>query len=343
MSDLRQRTSSQAAKIAEGATALASDVRKEKERSQAFIKAALEGKLGQGTADMLAPVCAVFVALSKVFAPFIVQGWGMASAFYAQLPTDVVMCIFGLGLCLFGGVFQASIAAVEAFKLCGWNKTKGYLLDIHKQVRKVIDANEDKQKLASMPADKLLAYELDLVLTHVEPEVVRNAYAGLFGAVMGVIATLQSEFAKTVALGTAIANAFKQTGAKHITPVLAHTLDKKHHQWIPVIVDTIAKSLACTIAWFLQRIISAVHSAVRGASLVVHHGIKVLKSRGMLQDFDEDQSNLDECAAAAIALMGFWFQFKGGFQLSFPLNIILLPLTFVEWLITFIVGTSVHA
>ena len=72
----------------------------------------------------------------------------------------------------------------------------------------------------------------------------------------------------------------------------------------------------------------------------MHYGIKVAKSRGLLLDFDEDKSNLDECAAGVIAVMGFWFQFKGGFALSFPLNVILLPLSLVEWLLTYIVGTA---
>ena len=230
MAELRQRTSSVVATATDGAKALSSSVSKEKAKHQAAIAAALEGKLGKGTADAVAPIVAMGLALFKVFAPFIVQGWNFAKATYETLPTDVVMCIFGLALCLFGGVFQASIAAVEAFKLCGWNKTKGYIRDIYEQVQKVVahqGTGAKGKEMSTMAADKLLAYEFDLVLTHVDPAVVKAAWTGLFGAVMGVIATLQSQFAKTVALGTAIANAFSQTGEKHIVPVLAHMMEEK--------------------------------------------------------------------------------------------------------------------
>ena len=47
--------------------------------------------------------------------------------------------------------------------------------------------------------------------------------------------------------------------------------------------------------------------------------------------FDPDDSNLDEIVGYVLAAAGFVFQLQAGFALVFPLNLVLLPLTTVEW------------
>ena len=41
----------------------------------------------------------------------------------------------------------------------------------------------------------------------------------------------------------------------------------------------------------------------------------------------------DEILGASLAAVGFWYQLTAGFSLPFPVNIILAPLSFVEWAI----------
>ena len=49
------------------------------------------------------------------------------------------------------------------------------------------------------------------------------------------------------------------------------------------------------------------------------------------QPFDPDESYLDEIVAYTLAAVGFSFQIFNGFSLPFPLNLIFLPLTLIEW------------
>ncbi len=47
--------------------------------------------------------------------------------------------------------------------------------------------------------------------------------------------------------------------------------------------------------------------------------------------FDPNESYLDEAIGYTLAAFGFAFQFFNGFALPFPLNLIFLPLTIIEW------------
>ena len=48
-------------------------------------------------------------------------------------------------------------------------------------------------------------------------------------------------------------------------------------------------------------------------------------------EFDPENTYLDEVIGFGAAAFGFSFQFFAGFTLPFPMNIIFLPLTFIEW------------
>ncbi len=50
-----------------------------------------------------------------------------------------------------------------------------------------------------------------------------------------------------------------------------------------------------------------------------------------------DETYVDEVIQWSIALIGFYFQFSSGFSLSFPLNVLLLPFTILEYMITWAV------
>ena len=198
---------------AEAVSNVAKEVSKEQKLYEGLVKNALSSKIGKQWAERLAPVISGAMAFFKVIAPLLVQGFTLAKMWYEALPMEYVQAVFGLTLCFFGGVFQASIAAVEAFKLCGWDKTRGHMIEIYGQVKKVIDANDDKKTLSKMSADQLLMYETRLILGNVDPDKMRSAASGLVQAWIGVIASLQSEFAKTVALGTAMATTLQKSTA----------------------------------------------------------------------------------------------------------------------------------
>ena len=61
--------------------------------------------------------------------PYYVKAAEQGYKLYTTLPLEVVEALIGLGLCFFGGTYVASIAAAEAFMLCGWDTTKRALDD----------------------------------------------------------------------------------------------------------------------------------------------------------------------------------------------------------------------
>ena len=336
MAEVRKRQNSGLSEAADAVGQVATQVKQEQKLIAGLVANALSDKIGSEWAARLAPFVAAAMALLKVFAPLMVNGFVLAKKWYSTLPLEYVQAAFGLALCFFGGVFQASIAAAEAFKLCGWDKTRHHVLAIYEQVDRVMKHQMDKKEVAQMiknNPDQLVLKQTKLVLQHVEPAVIQGAIAGLFQAWAGVIASLQSQFAKAVALGNAIAEILQNSSATYIVPLVAGGLGEEHRHWIPYVTNWICRSIAVSIAWFLQRIISAVHAALRGGSIFVTNAIKIAKAHGHLTNFDEDNSYMDEAAAAAVALVGFLFQLKGGFALAFPLNILLFPLTLIEWML----------
>jgi hypothetical protein len=50
-----------------------------------------------------------------------------------------------------------------------------------------------------------------------------------------------------------------------------------------------------------------------------------------------DDTIIDEVCGWVLCAMGIYFQVSSGFTLSFPLNLLLFPLSIIEWLITFAV------
>jgi len=58
-------------------------------------------------------------------APVFVKMYATAFHYFRMLPQDLMMVVFGLALCFFGGVYPAAIAAVEVgavtdVVLCVW-------------------------------------------------------------------------------------------------------------------------------------------------------------------------------------------------------------------------------
>lgn len=85
-------------------------------------------------------------------------------------------------------------------------------------------------------------------------------------------------------------------------------------------------------------IISAFYSGLRGGRIFADSLIELLTEKGLMDKvpgisipFDPNESVLDEVIGYTLAALGFGFQFFNGFALPFPLNLIFLPLTIIEW------------
>ena len=88
--------------------------------------------------------------------------------------------------------------------------------------------------------------------------------------------------------------------------------------------------------------VSAFYSALRGGKMFAEALFAFLNDRGWLarlpcvaKPFDLNDSYLDEVVGYLLAGCGFVFQLKMGFELMFPLNLVFLPLTIIEWFLRF--------
>jgi hypothetical protein len=52
-----------------------------------------------------------------------------------NLPMDIVIALWGLTLCFFGGTFPLTLAAYEAFKISGWDTSRAAISDLWEQGR----------------------------------------------------------------------------------------------------------------------------------------------------------------------------------------------------------------
>ena len=104
----------------------------------------------------------------------------------------------------------------------------------------------------------------------------------------------------------------------------------------------ITKSIAISIAWYIQSIQSAFTSALIGGLMIARsfcnfcyfHKIEL---GGLIKENHED-TVLDETLSYVFAALGFYFQFMIGFKVPAPFNMILFPFgwveTWIRWSIT---------
>ena len=91
-------------------------------------------------------------------------------------------------------------------------------------------------------------------------------------------------------------------------------------------------------------VVSAFYSGLRGGRIFASALFSLLDERGhlerLLPHFDHDRSHADEAVCYALAAAGFAWQLTSGFRLPFPLDVIFLPLTIVEWFLRWQVSTG---
>lgn len=273
---------------------------------------------------------------------------------YAALPKNVLLACFGAALCFFGGTYVASIAAIEAFRQLGWQKLYSNIEIIYVQVQKVGAANakddvEDKDgdgiaDVEQIGANQLAQRKLMLAMRQItEPSKLQESVGALWTAYIGVLATLRLEFARTTAFALGIVEIVKYPAVRWLSPLLIAVLGKEMSadgakKWAVTIVESSLTLIAVIFAWYLQMIISAFYSGLRGGRMFADGICALLIENGLMekvpfiqQPFKPEDSYLDEVILYTMAALGFSFQFFSGFQLPFPLNIIFLPLSLIEW------------
>lgn len=320
------------------APAAGSAIAEEKARYTKMIEEA-SGKAPPKLAPYIkqaAPFMAMALVYFEVALPHIIKAITIVQEQLAKLPEDILYCIMGVCICFFGGVFPATIAAFEAWRLCGGVEAIEHCKKLLAECQKVVEASKEDD-LVDADGDgvadvnqtsgkALLARKVSVALKTVDPEHISQAITGIYTGWIGVLAVLKIQFAKAVTLGEVIGQRMYDI-AKKGEPAIEAVFPADYHKWIPSIVRWTCKAIAISIVWWVQRICSAVHSAIRGGHLVAEHSRILLDAKGIKIPLP------DEAFAWAIAAAGLIFQWICGFGVPFPLNLVLWPLHIVEWFI----------
>jgi hypothetical protein len=136
--------------------------------------------------------------------PFYIKLFQLGYRAYHELPKDVLSALLGLGLSFCGGAYCASIAAIEAVRMSGWDRTQAALEQIYTDARAMYEAYVADDSMSS--DDDPLTRKLAVVAVAVkDPEQLSAALGGLYTSWLAVQAVLRTEFAKTITLGVSIA------------------------------------------------------------------------------------------------------------------------------------------
>lgn len=254
----------------------------------------------------------------------------------------------GLIMCFFGGSFPMLIAAAEAYRLVGYESSLKCIRDLNDDFGKFLlaskqddardDDNDGISDVIQISKKELAQRKVLLFLKTVDPKRVTEAMAGLNGGFLAVIATLKLQFAKAITLGQAIGNIVEKPANIYCLPILHALLPEDYKRWAQPIISYSVKSIAISIAWFVQRVMSAFHSAIRGGHMFSKNVFEYLSKMGYVQIRQEDSHLFDEIIGYSVAIIGLWFQLSLGFSLPFPLNFLLLPFRTLEWTLIWIVS-----
>ena len=245
-------------------------------------------------------------------------------------------------LVFFGGNFFTLCAAVEAYRIVGFDDTKlalGKLYRSYKVAREASakddEVDEDGDGVADVKQiDKkeLVLRKLGVVAKAVDPELVADAVSAINIGLMAVVATLRVKFAQCVTLGVSVGDIAHNLASTHLEPVLFELVPQDYKKWVSPSVKYGCKLAGVSLAWTLQMTISAFHSSSRGAQLFARGTLSyVVRHKYLKPSAVDEKGKVFNLFIVVFGFVGFWSQFWSGFNLPFPLNILLLPVRLAEW------------
>jgi hypothetical protein len=266
--------------------------------------------------------------------------WLLAQPYH---PQDFLPALIGLAMVFFGGDFPVLIAAVTAFQETGVKASmQKAIYDIIDEFNEVLEtsAQDDKKDddndgipdVEQIPPAQVIQRKMMLAVRTVNPDKLSAAITAVSSGALTVLASLKLTFARTLSLGASLGSTLTKPAKRNLTPVLEGMIDKQYHRWIEPGINYGCKMIAMSFAFWLQRIIAAVHSAINGGQMFTTNTCRYLHKYNMIS-FDPDQSNLDEQVGYAVGVVGIYYQMFYGTPII--LSLVMLPLTLVEWALKF--------
>ena len=285
--------------------------------------------------------------------PYAVVAYAKAKEGYALLqpyhPEQYLPLATGLIMCFFGGSYLTIIATIECVRLGVWQRLYTGLKILYENYLK---AEEASKKDDAVDADgngvadvleitdkELFTRKVFLFAQTVDPNQVSDAVNLVWAGMLSVLATLRVHFAQAVTLGCSLGEIAESHLSVTTEPLIRSVLPPQLAKWGPVVNSSLFKFVGVLCAWFLTRIIAGFHAAMRGGHLFVKHALILAKDRGLV-DASLENSPRASMLAAVVGFLGFYWQLSNGFALPFPLNVLLFPVSIVEWLLSVLVGVS---
>lgn len=265
-------------------------------------------------------------------------------------PQDLIPAFVGFFMAFFGGCFMVTIAAYEAFRGSGaYGTTMQAIEDIKLDFNKVMEQNKKDDELdedgngipdtQEMTNDQLFKRKVHLILKSVDPKRVTNALGSIYTGFLAVVATLKIQFARALALGNSIGEVVTKPVLQYGKPKMDEFVPAEFQKWNEPVLEACSKILSVCIAWYLQRVISTVHSAVKGGSIFAESLLNYLiKKEYYKLPEGTSQKETEQKLSAGVTILGVLFQFYMGWGLIFPLNILLLPATLLEYFLSYFVA-----
>lgn len=280
--------------------------------------------------------------------PIYAKVFGAIFTVLDNLPTDLFGIVWGLCLVFFGGFYPLTLSAFEAFRQCGGEETYAAIRDLRTQFSLARAASREDSirdddgdgipDVEQISRKELFKRKSHVVMASTDPEALDRGFQGVYTAWLAVVAVLKLEYAQMIAIASAIGSFLAKLLRVPLTSILVHVMNEDVHKWIPQCVSYFSKVVAITVAWYIQKILSAVYSSVRGGLMVSRSLMYFLSRKIRICKLDPETSYLDELFGWALAAVGFYFQLQLRFSPPFFVQILLWPFSVSEatllWAIT---------
>mmetsp|Transcript_5785 Transcript_5785/g.19704 ORF Transcript_5785/g.19704 Transcript_5785/m.19704 type:complete len:323 (+) Transcript_5785:66-1034(+) len=287
--------------------------------------------------------------------PYAEAAWRFAMAMRARAApyasdADMLALTCGFVLTFFGARFMATIAAAEAFRITGWERSKRGFEILSESYARARDASakddaadddaDGVPDAMQIPLRDLVARKTTILLKATRPDDLAEALSGMYGGLAAVVATLRVQFAQTVTFGVAIADSVAERVAGPAEAAINARIPEEYSKFAPILLRSLLRALGVSLAFALRRFAAAGAFAARGAQLLARGTLAVASRTGRVSAETAADEAFRSQLQAAFAAAGIAVQLSLGFGAPFPFNVLFMPLSVFEWLLVAVVGAT---